>query len=174
MIKLNDIAMRSMLGATSKAPRWAIAFKFPPDEKVTRVLDIEVTVGRTGTLTPTAVLDPVHLSGTVVKRAILHNQDEIDRKDIRIGDYVLVHKAGEIIPEVIRVEKEKRPEGTVPFRIPEVCPVCGSKAVRLSGEAAIKCSNKSCPAQIKEGISTSRRGGDGHQGAGREDSGPAR
>jgi len=142
-----------MLGATSKAPRWAIAFKFPPEEKVTRVLDIEVTVGRTGTLTPTAVLDPVHLSGTVVKRAILHNQDEIDRKDIRIGDYVLVHKAGEIIPEVIRVEKEKRPEGTVPFRIPEVCPVCGSKAVRLSGEAAIKCSNKSCPAQIKEGIS---------------------
>ena len=153
VVKLNDIAMRSMLGATSKAPRWAIAFKFPPEEKVTRVLDIEVTVGRTGTLTPTAVLDPVHLSGTVVKRAILHNQDEIDRKDIRIGDYVLVHKAGEIIPEVIRVEKEKRPEGTVPFRIPEVCPVCGSKAVRLSGEAAIKCSNKSCPAQIKEGIS---------------------
>ena len=120
---------------------------------MTRIVDIEVTVGRTGTLTPTAVLDPVHLSGTVVKRAILHNQDEIDRKDIRIGDCVLVHKAGEIIPEVIRVEKEMRPEGTVPFKIPDACPVCGSKAVRLSGEAAIKCSNKSCPAQIKEGIS---------------------
>ena len=153
VVKLNDIAMRSMLGATSKAPKWAIAFKFPPEEKVTRIIDIEVTVGRTGTLTPTAVLEPVHLSGTVVRRAILHNQDEIDRKDIRIGDYVLVHKAGEIIPEVIRVEKERRPEGTAPFRIPEICPVCGSRAVRLIGESAIKCSNRSCPAQIKEGIS---------------------
>ncbi len=153
VVKLNDIALRAMLGATSKAPRWAIAFKFPPEEKVTRIIDIEVTVGRTGTLTPTAVLEPVHLSGTVVRRAILHNQDEIDRKDIRIGDYVLVHKAGEIIPEVIRVEKERRPEGTVPFRIPEICPVCGSGAVRLSGESAIKCLNSTCPAQIKEGIS---------------------
>ncbi len=153
VVKLNDIAMRSMLGATSKAPKWAIAFKFPPEEKVTRIIDIEVTVGRTGTLTPTAVLEPVHLSGTVVRRAILHNQDEIDRKDIRIGDYVLVHKAGEIIPEVIRVEKERRPEGTAPFRIPEICPVCGSRAVRLTGESAIKCSNRSCPAQIIEGIS---------------------
>ena len=153
VVKLNDIAMRSMLGATSKAPKWAIAFKFPPEEKVTRIIDIEVTVGRTGTLTPTAVLEPVHLSGTVVRRAILHNQDEIDRKDIRIGDYVLVHKAGEIIPEVIRVEKGRRPEGTAPFRIPEICPVCGSRAVRLTGESAIKCSNRSCPAQIKEGIS---------------------
>ena len=153
VVKLNDIAMRSMLGATSKAPKWAIAFKFPPEEKVTRIIDIEVTVGRTGTLTPTAVLEPVHLSGTVVRRAILHNQDEIDRKDIRIGDYVLVHKAGEIIPEVIRVEKERRPEGTAPFRIPEICPVCGSRVVRLTGESAIKCSNRSCPAQIIEGIS---------------------
>ncbi len=153
VVKLDDIGLRAMLGATSKAPRWAIAFKFPPEEKVTRIIDIEITVGRTGTLTPTAVLEPVHLSGTVVRRAILHNQDEIDRKDIRIGDYVLVHKAGEIIPEVIRVEKERRPEGTVPFRIPEICPVCGSGAVRLKGEAAVKCSNSSCPAQIKEGIS---------------------
>jgi DNA ligase (NAD+) len=153
VVKLNDIGLRAMLGVTSKAPRWAIAFKFPPEEKVTRIIDIEITVGRTGTLTPTAVLEPVHLSGTVVRRAILHNQDEIDRKDIRIGDYVLVHKAGEIIPEVIRVEKERRPEGTAPFRIPEICPVCGSRAVRLTGESAIKCSNRSCPAQIKEGIS---------------------
>lgn len=152
VVKLNDIELRGTLGATSKAPRWAIAFKFPPEEKVTRVTDIEVTVGRTGTLTPTAVLEPVHLSGTVVRRAILHNQDEIDRKDIRIGDYVLVHKAGEIIPEVIMVEKERRPAGTVPFRIPEICPVCGSGAVRLIGESAIKCTNRSCPAQIKEGI----------------------
>ena len=153
VIKLNDISARERLGATSKAPRWAIAFKFPPEQKITRITDIEVTVGRTGTLTPTAVLEPVHLSGTVVRRAILHNQDEIDRKDIRIGDYVLVHKAGEIIPEVIKVAKERRPEGTHPFKIPEACPVCGSKAVRLPGEAAIKCSNRSCPAQLKEGIS---------------------
>ncbi|MDD4159820.1 MAG: NAD-dependent DNA ligase LigA [Synergistaceae bacterium] len=153
VVKLNDIGLRSMLGATSKAPRWAIAFKFPPEQKVTRIIDIEITVGRTGTLTPTAVLEPVHLSGTVVKRAILHNQDDIDRKDIRIGDYVLVHKAGEIIPEVIRVEKERRPEGTAPFLIPDRCPVCGSKAVRLIGESAVKCTNRSCPAQIKEGIS---------------------
>ena len=153
VIKLNDLAARERLGSTSKAPRWAIAFKFPPEQKITRITDIEITVGRTGTLTPTAVLEPVHLSGTVVKRAILHNQDEIDRKDIRIGDYVLVHKAGEIIPEVIKVEKEKRPEGTHPFKIPEACPVCGSSAVRLIGEAAIKCSNRSCPAQVKEGIS---------------------
>ncbi|NLX85426.1 MAG: NAD-dependent DNA ligase LigA [Synergistaceae bacterium] len=152
VVKLNDIGLRAMLGATSKAPRWAIAFKFPPEEKITRIIDIEVTVGRTGTLTPTAVLEPVHLSGTIVKRAVLHNQDEIDRKDIRIGDYVLVHKAGEIIPEVIRVEKERRPEGTVPFRIPEICPVCGSVAVRLSDEAAVKCTNRSCPAQIIEGM----------------------
>ena len=153
VVKLDDIELRSHLGSTSKAPRWAVAFKFPPEEKVTRIIDIEVTVGRTGTLTPTAVLEPVHLSGTVVRRATLHNQDEIDKKDIRIGDYVLVYKAGEIIPGVIRVEKDRRPEGTMPFKMPEECPVCGSRAVRINGESAIKCTNKSCPAQIKEGIS---------------------
>lgn len=152
VVKLNDIELRAKLGFTSKAPKWAVAFKFPPEEKVTRIIDIEVTVGRTGTLTPTAVLEPVHLSGTVVRRASLHNQDEIDRKDIRIGDYVLVYKAGEIIPGVIRVEKERRPAGTIPFKIPEDCPVCGSRAVRLHGESAIKCTNRSCPAQLKEGI----------------------
>lgn len=152
VVKLNDIELREKLGFTSKAPKWAVAFKFPPEEKVTRIIDIEVTVGRTGTLTPTAVLEPVHLSGTVVRRASLHNQDEIDRKDIRIGDYVLVYKAGEIIPGVIRVEKERRPAGTIPFKIPEDCPVCGSRAVRLHGESAIKCTNRSCPAQLKEGI----------------------
>lgn len=152
VVKLNDIELRAKLGFTSKAPKWAVAFKFPPEEKVTQIIDIEVTVGRTGTLTPTAVLEPVHLSGTVVRRASLHNQDEIDRKDIRIGDYVLVYKAGEIIPGVIRVEKERRPAGTIPFKIPEDCPVCGSRAVRLHGESAIKCTNRSCPAQLKEGI----------------------
>lgn len=152
VVKLNELRLRDGLGATSHAPRWAIAFKFPPEEKLTRVLDIEVTVGRTGTLTPTAVFDPVHLSGTVVQRASLHNQDELDRKDVRIGDMIWVHKAGEIIPEVVRVELGKRPENSVPFKIPNVCPVCGSKAMRISGEAAVKCTNVSCPAQIKEGI----------------------
>lgn len=152
VVKLNKLALREGLGATSHAPRWAIAFKFPPEEKLTRVKDIEVTVGRTGTLTPTAVFDPVHLSGTMVQRANLHNQDEIDRKDVRIGDMVWVHKAGEIIPEVDRVEIDRRGPDSRPFVIPYICPVCGAKAVRLVGESAVKCTNASCPAQIKEGI----------------------
>lgn len=152
VIKLDDLSERELLGATAKAPRWAIAYKFPPEEKLTLLKDIEVTVGRTGTMTPTAVLEPIHLSGTTVQRASLHNQDEIERKDIRICDMVWVHKAGEIIPEIIKVELDKRPAGTEPYHIPENCPVCGSKAVRLPGEAAVKCPNKSCPAQIKESI----------------------
>ena len=152
VVKLDNLALREELGATAKAPRWAIAYKFPPEEKLTLIKNIEVTVGRTGTMTPTAVLDPVRLSGTVVQRASLHNQDEIDRKDIRIGDMVWVRKAGEIIPEIIRVDTDKRPHGTEPYHIPDNCPVCGSKALRLSGEAAVKCPNKSCPAQIKEAI----------------------
>ena len=152
VVKLDEIALRDRLGATSHAPKWAIAFKFPPEEKYTLVKDIEITVGRTGTLTPTAVLEPVHLSGTIVQRASLHNQDEIDRKDVRIGDMALVHKAGEIIPEVMGVDLSKRPVGSVPFKIPDVCPVCGAKAERLPGEAAMKCTNKSCPAQLKEEI----------------------
>lgn len=152
VIKLDDLSDREKLGATAKAPRWAIAYKFPPEEKLTLLKDIEVTVGRTGTMTPTAILEPVHLSGTVVQRASLHNQDDIDRKDVRIRDMVWVHKAGEIIPEIIRVELSERPDGTEPYHIPANCPVCGSKAVRLTGEAAVKCPNKSCPAQIKEAI----------------------
>lgn len=152
VVKLDDLRERELLGATAKAPRWAIAYKFPPEEKLTLLKDIEVTVGRTGALTPTAILEPVHLSGTTVQRASLHNQDEIDRKDIRIGDMVWVHKAGEIIPEIIRVDFAERPEGTAPYHIPEHCPACGSIAVRLTGEAAVKCPNKSCPAQIKEAI----------------------
>lgn len=152
VVKLDDIVRRAELGATSKAPRWAIAYKFPPEEKKTVVKSIEINVGRTGTLTPTAILEPVRLSGTTVQRANLHNQDELDRKDVRVGDTVLVHKAGEIIPEVISVDFSLRPEGTVPYRIPDKCPVCGSKAARLAGEAAVKCTNASCPAQLKEGI----------------------
>ena len=152
VVKLNELRLREELGETSHAPRWAIAFKFPPEEKLAKVLDIEVTVGRTGTLTPTAVFEPVKLAGTIVQRASLHNQDELDKKDVRIGDSIWVHKAGEIIPEVDRVELSKRPADSKPFKIPDICPVCGAKAVRIEGEAAVKCTNSACPAQIKERI----------------------
>lgn len=150
VIKLNDLSLRSSLGATSHAPRWAIAFKFPPEEKLTQIKNIEVTVGRTGVLTPTAVFDPIRLAGTTVRRASLHNQDEIDRLDVGIGDFVWVRKAGEIIPEVIRVEKEKRQPSVSKFVIPNVCPVCGAAAARNNGEVAIRCQNSSCPAQLKQ------------------------
>lgn len=152
VVKLDELELREGLGATAKAPRWAIAYKFPPEQKQTRVVAIEITVGRTGVMTPTAVLEPVRLSGSVVRRASLHNQDEIARKDVRVGDMVWVHKAGEIIPEIIRVEPERRPPGAEPYNMPDRCPACGSGAVRLPGEAAVKCLNKSCPAQIKEAI----------------------
>ena len=152
VLKLNDLALRERLGNTSKAPRWAIAFKFPPEEKRTRILSIEISVGRTGALTPTANLEPVSLSGTTVRRASLHNQDEINRKDIRVGDFVWVHKAGEIIPEVIRVDESARTGSAMPFVSPPVCPVCGAEAVRLPDEAAVRCPNRSCPAQLQEGI----------------------
>ena len=152
VVKLDDLALREMLGVTAKAPKWAIAFKFPPEEKLTLIKDIEVTVGKTGTLTPTAVLEPVRLAGTVVSRASLHNQDEITRKDIRIGDMAWVRKAGEIIPEVVRIEKERRAPDISPYIIPDTCPACGTRAVRFGDEAAIRCPNKSCPAQIKAKI----------------------
>ncbi|MBN1332713.1 MAG: NAD-dependent DNA ligase LigA [Synergistales bacterium] len=152
VIKVNDRALWKDLGVTAKSPKWAIAFKYPPEEKLTQVLDIEVSVGRTGTLTPTAILEPVHLSGTVVRRASLHNQDEVARKDVRIGDTVRVRKAGEIIPEVISVDRDRRKGDEVPFRMPEKCPECGSSVVRIPGEVAIRCPNISCPAQLREGI----------------------
>jgi DNA ligase (NAD+) len=152
VMKLNDVRLRDELGSTAKAPRWAIAFKYPPEEKKTRLLDIMISVGRTGALTPTAQLEPVQLSGTTVQRASLHNQDEIDRKDIRIGDAVWVHKAGEIIPEVLRVELSDRDGTEAPYKIPGVCPVCGAAAVRLPEESAVRCPNKSCPAQLQEEI----------------------
>ncbi|GHV50936.1 DNA ligase [Synergistales bacterium] len=152
VMKLNDLSLRETLGSTAKAPRWAIAFKYPPEEKRTRVIDIIVSVGRTGALTPTAQLEPVSLSGTTVQRASLHNQDEIDRKDIRVGDMVWAHKAGEIIPEVLRVDTDARDGSQTPYKIPPVCPVCGADAVKLPGEAAIRCPNKSCPAQLQEEI----------------------
>lgn len=152
VIKINELAQWDRLGVTAKAPRWAIAFKYPPEEKKTRVLDIEVSVGRTGALTPTAILEPVHLSGTVVRRASLHNQDEVLRKDIRIGDMVCVRKAGEIIPEIVSSDPDLRDGTEKEFSMPESCPVCGSHVTRLPGEVAVRCPNTSCPAQIKEGL----------------------
>jgi len=152
VIKIDDISLWEKVGRTAKAPRWAVAYKFPAEEKLTKVRDILISVGRTGALTPVAILEPVTISGSVVQRASLHNADEVQRKDVRIGDFVWVRKAGEVIPEVVRVEKTKRPEGTLPFRMPQVCPVCGSHTIRLPGEVVIRCPNRSCPAQILEGL----------------------
>jgi DNA ligase (NAD+) len=147
VVKVDSLSDRDKLGATSKVPRWAIAYKYPPEEKQTEVLNIEVNVGRTGRLTPLAVLNPVRLAGTTVSRASLHNQDQIDRLDVRIGDTVIVRKAAEIIPQIIGVVKDQRPDGTSPFHIPDRCPVCGSVAVREEGPD-VRCTNSNCPAQL--------------------------
>ncbi len=147
VIKINRLSQREALGSTAKAPRWAVAFKYPPEKKESRVLDIVVQVGRTGVLTPKVIVEPVRLAGTTVSAATLHNQDNIDRLDLRIGDTVLLHKAGEIIPEVLSVNKAKRPEGTVPFVLPSVCPKCGAPVVRDPDGAALRCTSPECPAQ---------------------------
>ena len=147
VIKLNDLAQRTVLGSTTKVPRWAVAYKYPPEKKPAKVLDIVVQVGRTGVLTPKAVIEPIRLAGTTVSNATLHNQDFIDRLDVRIGDTVWVRKAGEIIPEVVEVDVSKRPEGTAPFRLPAVCPECGSPVVRDEDGAAMRCTGAECPAQ---------------------------
>ena len=147
VIKINSLAQRRELGSTAKAPRWAVAFKYPPEKKESKVLDIVVQVGRTGVLTPKVIVEPVRLAGTTVSAATLHNQDNIDRLDLRIGDTVLLQKAGEIIPEVLSVNKAKRPEGTVPFVLPSVCPECGSPVVRDEDGAALRCTSPECPAQ---------------------------
>ena len=148
VVKLNSLSDRKILGSTSKVPRWAIAFKYPPEEKESVVEDIVVQVGRTGVLTPKAVLSPVRLAGTTVTNATLHNQDFITEKDIRVGDTVLVRKAGEIIPEVVRVLPEKRPEGAMPYHLPTSCPVCGAPVYREPGESATRCTGAECPAQL--------------------------
>ena len=148
VVKVNSLQERSLLGSTAKFPRWAAAYKYPPEQKPSRVLDIVVQVGRTGVLTPRAVLEPVRLAGTTVQSASLHNQDSIAEKDSRIGDPVLVQKAGEIIPEVVGVVREKRPEGTQPYRLPERCPVCGAHVARDEDGAAIRCTGAECPAQL--------------------------
>ncbi len=147
VIKINSLEQRSMLGSTAKFPRWAVAYKYPPEKKESRVTNIVVQVGRTGVLTPKAVIEPVRLAGTMVSNATLHNQDNIDKLDIRIGDTVLVQKAGEIIPEVLSVNKAKRPEGTVPFKMPDICPECGAPVVRDPDGVALRCTSPECPAQ---------------------------
>ena len=147
VIKLDSLSQRAALGSTAKAPRWAVAFKYPPEKKESRVLDIVVQVGRTGVLTPKVIVEPVRLAGTSVSAATLHNQDNIDRLDLRIGDTVLLQKAGEIIPEVLSVNKEKRPADAVPFSMPTVCPECGSPVVRDEDGVALRCTSPECPAQ---------------------------
>ena len=152
VVKLNRIADREKLGSPSKVPRWAVAYKYPPEEKETKVLDIELSVGRTGRITPTAIFEPIRLCGTTVSRATLHNQDFIDDLDIGIGDTIVVYKSGEIIPKVKEVIHAKRPEGTVRFEIPDVCPVCGAKTEREKDTADIKCTSPNCPAQLERHI----------------------
>lgn len=152
VVKLNNLSDRDKLGATAKVPRWAIAYKYPPEEKETVLRQIELSVGRTGRITPTAVFDPVRLCGTSVERATLHNQDFIDQLDVRLGDTVIVYKSGEIIPKIRSVNKEKRPAEAIAFKIEPVCPVCGASAVREENSADIKCTNINCPAQLEQHI----------------------
>ena len=148
VVKLDDLRQRQEIGSTAKFPKWAIAYKYPPEVKPSVVKDIIVQVGRTGVLTPKAELEPVRLAGTTVTFATLHNQDFITQKDIRIGDTVLVRKAGEIIPEVLEVVMDKRPAGTQPYLLPETCPVCGAPVVRDEDGAALRCTGAECPAQL--------------------------
>ncbi|MFC6274251.1 NAD-dependent DNA ligase LigA [Levilactobacillus tangyuanensis] len=152
VIKANSLPLQRSLGATVKVPRWAIAYKFPPEEVETTVLDIEWTVGRTGIVTPTAVMEPVALAGSTVARASLHNPDYLQAKDIRIGDTVLLHKAGDIIPEISQFVADKRPADAEPYPIPTACPSCGAELVHLDEEVALRCINPRCPAQLAEGM----------------------
>lgn len=152
VVKINDFEQHRKLGETIKSPRWAFSYKFPAEQAVTKVKDIVLSVGRTGTVTPIALLDPVKLSGSTVSRSTLHNQDEIKRKDIRIGDYVIVEKGGEVIPKVVKVVTEKRTGKEKKLKMPENCPVCGSELVQSKDEVAIRCINLSCPAQVKGSI----------------------
>ena len=152
VIKLDDLDQQAALGATAKHPRWSVAFKFPAEEATTVVREIMVTVGRTGKLTPTAVLEPVDVSGVTVQMAGLHNEDEVLRKDVRAGDTVVVARGGEVIPQIVRVVAEKRPRGARRFRMPKRCPECRAEIVRLEGEVAHRCPNASCPAQLRERI----------------------
>lgn len=152
VIKVNDLEQRIQLGERTKSPRWAVAYKFKAEEEITVIKDIAVQVGRTGAVTPKAVLEPIRVAGSLISYATLHNEDFIKEKDIKLGDYVVVHKAGDVIPEVVRVIKEKRTGKEKIFRMPKECPSCGSKTVRLEGEAVLRCVNKQCPVQTLRGI----------------------
>lgn len=152
VVKLNDTAAQAELGSTSKSPRWAIAYKFPAEEKETRLLDVEINVGRTGIIAPTAVLAPVPLAGSIISRASLHNFDYIREKDLRIGDTVVLHKAGDVIPEILRALPEKRNGSERIIEIPAVCPACGGPVVRLGEEVAHRCENPDCPSRIRESL----------------------
>ena len=152
VLKVDDLDLQQELGNTVKVPRWEIAYKFPPEEQETVVHEIKWTVGRTGVVTPTAIMDPVQLAGTTVSHAVLHNADLLQQKDVRIGDTVMLHKAGDIIPEISEVVLAKRPKDTQPYPIPTTCPSCGEKLIHLKDEVALRCVNPSCPAQIEEGI----------------------
>ncbi len=149
VIKVNHFEQRERLGVTAKSPRWAIAYKFPAEMAQTTIKEIQVQVGRTGVITPLAIFEPVKVAGSVIGKATLHNQDYIDEKDIRVGDTVFVQKAGDVIPAVVRVELSKRPGTSVPFKLPENCPVCASQTIRKAGEVALRCINENCPAKIK-------------------------
>jgi DNA ligase (NAD+) len=152
VFKLGDLALQERAGATAKSPRWALAYKFPSEQAITRVRAIEVQVGRTGALTPVAVLDPVLLGGTTISRATLHNEEEVRRKDVRVGDTVVLEKGGEVIPKVVRVALEDRPPDAEPFRMPAACPVCGGPVFRPAGEVIARCTNASCPARLRESV----------------------
>jgi len=152
VVKVNSIDQQKRIGSTAKSPRWAIAYKFKARQATTKLLDIHLQVGRTGVVTPVAVLEPVQLAGSTISRATLHNEDEIIRKDIRIGDTVLIEKGGDVIPKIVKVISEKRPSGSKPFRIPDTCPVCHGPLVRIEGEARVQCENVSCPAQVHRRI----------------------
>ncbi|WP_010651637.1 NAD-dependent DNA ligase LigA [Oceanobacillus massiliensis] len=152
VVKVDDLDQQEELGYTAKSPRWAIAYKFPAEEVVTKLREIELSIGRTGVITPTAILDPVKVAGTTVQRASLHNEDLIREQDIRIGDTVVIKKAGDIIPKVVRAVTEQRTGEEQEFHMPTECPACGSELVRLEGEVALRCINPSCPAQLMEGL----------------------
>jgi DNA ligase (NAD+) len=152
VVKVNSYAQQQILGELSRSPRWAVAWKFPPEQVLTKVLDIQVQVGRTGILTPVAYLEPVRVGGVIVSRATLHNEDELKRKDVRVGDAVIVQRAGDVIPEVVQVLTEKRAGKLLPFAMPKSCPACGAETVRIEGEAATRCVNPYCPAQLLERV----------------------
>jgi DNA ligase (NAD+) len=162
VVKVNSFSQQVLLGSTSRSPRWAIAYKYPAQQATTMVRDIKLQVGRIGTVTPVAVLEPVYLSGSTISHATLHNEDEVKRKDVRVGDTVIIEKGGEVIPKVVKVVKEKRRGDERTFRMPSTCPVCGSRLARYPGEVAVRCENVACPAQVRARIEyfASRRGMD--------------